>query len=80
MCWCQLEVDLHGIINILNFQPDRYIVVPPPPAWTLGYARKHVTSSVAAHQAKVSREWIIVITAAICYHVLVQRTCEKGYS
>jgi hypothetical protein len=71
--WCALETDLSFVLDTLNFKGTGYVVLNFPYPSNFGFNRAHATRHLAERQARISRDWFMILMGAVSYVVFARR-------
>ena len=76
--WYQLEVELNQVLCVLAHYQCGYVVSSPPLPSSCGYLRAHKQERFARWQAINSRDWFVVLMAAVEYMARGMDYCRGG--
>jgi hypothetical protein len=76
--WYQLEVELNQVLGVLGHYQRGYAVSSPPLPSSFGYMRVHKQERLARRQAVISRDWFVVLMAAVAYMARGMDYCRGG--
>jgi hypothetical protein len=79
VAWNNLEIDLSFALNCLNCNNNGYVIFHFPYPSTFGFTRAHSTKHVAERQARMSRDWFMILMGAISYVALAPRPIQDTW-